>query len=193
MSTGWFIELRLKKKTNKAFNHVKTSTLNQLGALTYYLKQCTICNTGPKATLHQMQCRTQCIAALNVTLHRMNVIPRRIRHLTKCNAAPDATPNRQTWKKLQAAVADVLSEISLFWGHFESNIPYFDWGWSKKSWRWHIEVGYRRFVEGGWRVVDWEFKMEERQSEFEDSIMLHQYLKHIFLVVILMIEIAIFF
>ena len=36
---------------------------------------------------------------------------------------------RQTWKKLQAvqavqvALADILSEILLFWGHFDSNIP----------------------------------------------------------------------
>ena len=36
--------------------------------------------------------------------------------------------NNQTWKKLQAvqvALADILSEITLFWGHFESNILYF--------------------------------------------------------------------
>ena len=34
----------------------------------------------------------------------------------------------QTWKKLQAvqaALADILSEIMLFLGHFESNIIYF--------------------------------------------------------------------
>ena len=33
----------------------------------------------------------------------------------------------QTWKKLQAvqaALADILSKIPLFWGHFESNIPH---------------------------------------------------------------------
>ena len=34
----------------------------------------------------------------------------------------------QTWKKLQAAqaaLADILSEITLFWGLFEPNIPFF--------------------------------------------------------------------
>ena len=37
-------------------------------------------------------------------------------------------PHTQTWKKLQAVqavLADILSEIPLFWGPFDSNIHYF--------------------------------------------------------------------
>ena len=40
----------------------------------------------------------------------------------------DWLKQEQTWKKLQAvqaALADILPEITLFWGHFEVNILYF--------------------------------------------------------------------
>ena len=34
-------------------------------------------------------------------------------------------PLAQTWKKLEAVLADILLEIPLFLGHFQSNIPHF--------------------------------------------------------------------
>ena len=51
-----------------------------------------------------------------------------------------------TWKKLQAVLADIMSEITLFWGLFEQNIPFFllrmekeelkmeNLGWIKDIW-----------------------------------------------------------
>ena len=60
---------------------------------------------------------------------------------------------KQTWKKLQAvqaALADILSEITLFWGHFESDVLYFwmrmeeeeltmeNWGLMKEDREWRI-------------------------------------------------------
>ena len=48
-----------------------------------------------------------------------------------------------------------------------------------------------RFEVGGWRIEDLEFKIEggglwieDRQSNFEDSIMPHQHLIHIFLFIL---------
>ena len=48
-----------------------------------------------------------------------------------------------------------------------------------------------RFEEGGWGMEDLEFKIEveglwieDMQSRFEDSIMLHQHLMHMFLFVL---------
>ena len=92
----------------------------------------------------------------------------------------------QTWKKLQvvqAALADILSKITLFWGHFELKIPHFwpkteeevlkteNWGLIKENWGlW-------------WRIGDWEFRnkgeefwIEDKQSKFEDFTMLPSHL-----------------
>ena len=65
------------------------------------------------------------------------------------------------------------------------------WGWRKKSWKWRIELGQRRFEVGECGNEDLELKIEgggllidDGQSRFEDSIMPHQYLKHIFLCIL---------
>ena len=76
---------------------------------------------------------------------------------------------------------DILSQISSTFG----------WGWRKKSWKWRIEVGQRRFEVGECGNKDLKLKMEgggllieDWQSGFEDSIVPHQYLKHIFLFIL---------
>ena len=51
----------------------------------------------------------------------------------------------QTWKKFQAVFADILTEITLFWGLLSQISHSFDWRWRKKSWRLRFEVG-------GWRM-----------------------------------------
>ena len=76
----------------------------------------------------------------------------------------------QTWKKLQAvqaALADILSKITLFWGHFELKTPHFllkieeevlnmeDWGSIKEKWGCMMENWGLRIQKWGWRVVDW--------------------------------------
>ena len=90
----------------------------------------------------------------------------------------------QTWKKLQAALADILLEITLFWGHYESNIQYF---WLRmeeeelkmKNW------GLRMENEGLELKIDVAgFWIEDGQPIFEDSIMPHQHSIHIFLFIL---------
>ena len=69
----------------------------------------------------------------------------------------------QTWKKLQvvqAALADILLEISLFWGYFESNILYFwvrmeEKGLTIEYWGLIKKIGGRRMENGGFRVQNW--------------------------------------
>ena len=57
--------------------------------------------------------------------------------------------------------------ITLFWGHFESNILYFwvrieeekvtmdNWGWTKEIWGRRIENGRFRIQNWGWRAMNW--------------------------------------
>ena len=62
-----------------------------------------------------------------VNPHQADVSESLIKGLWGDKGRPSFGPG-QTWKKLQAvqaALADILSEITLFWGHFESNILYF--------------------------------------------------------------------
>ena len=61
----------------------------------------------------------------------------------------------------------ILSEILLFWGHFESNIQYFwlrmeeeewkmeNWGWLKEIWGWRMENWGLKLKNWGWRAVNW--------------------------------------
>ena len=97
----------------------------------------------------------------------------------------------QTWKKLQAVLADILSEITLFWGYFESNILYFwvrieeeqvmmeNWGSIKQIWgRWMENGAFSNKIGVEWLWI------EGRQSRFEDSIMPQQHLIHMFLFVV---------
>ena len=90
----------------------------------------------------------------------------------------------QTWKKLRT-----LCRKSCYFEDFLSQLSRsFYWGWEKKTWRRRIEVGYKIFEIEGWRMDDLEFKIEDaglwiedRHSRFEDLIMQHQDLMHIFL------------
>ena len=68
---------------------------------------------------------------------------------------------------MQAALADILSAIPLFWGHFKSNIPYFwlrmeeaelemgNWGWIKDIQGKGRGNSDLRCQNWGWRTVDW--------------------------------------
>ena len=63
----------------------------------------------------------------------------------------------------------------------------FYWGWRYMRRRCVNEAGSRRFEEGGWRMKHLELKIDDgglwievRPSKFEDFIMPHQYLIHIF-------------
>ena len=81
----------------------------------------------------------------------------------------------QTWKKLQAALADILLEIMLFWGLFESNIPSFlteDGARRDKDWEMRLDQ---------WKIEDGGLWIENRPTRFQDFIMPHQYSIHIFL------------
>ena len=56
-------------------------------------------------------------------------------------ATNDVASRPQTWKKLQAvqvALADILSEITLFRGIFERNIPYFLLIMKKNTTKWNM-------------------------------------------------------
>ena len=67
----------------------------------------------------------------------------------------------QTWKKLQAvqavqaALADILSEITLFWGHFEEEeeLTKENWGWIKEIWGRRIENEGLRIQHWGWGAM----------------------------------------
>ena len=68
--------------------------------------------------------------------------------------------SRQIWKKLQAALVDILSEITLIWGLCEPNIPFFLCRMEKedlktKNWSWIKEILGRRIEKGGFRIKNW--------------------------------------
>ena len=53
----------------------------------------------------------------------------------------------RTWKKLQevqAGLADILSDITLFWRHFESNILYFCFSMGEDYGELRLDKGYLR-------------------------------------------------
>ena len=69
----------------------------------------------------------------------------------------------QTWKKLVAvvaALADILSEITLFQGLFESNILYFslrmeEEEFKRENWGWVKEIWGRRMENEAFRIKNW--------------------------------------
>ena len=87
----------------------------------------------------------------------------------------------QTWKKLQAvqaALADILSEITLFWGHFESKDPVLlteDGGKRVEYRELRMDRDDLRLTHGEWNTMGFGLR-----KGIEDSIMPHQDLMNIF-------------
>ena len=114
-------------------------------------------------------CLTRCIFA-TVCLHQMDDILIFVSWM-------------QTWKKLQAEPADILSEIPIFWVLFKSNILHF---WLRmlkeelkiENWCWITGIWGRMKEISGWRIqYDGRgLLIEDGQSRLEDNIMPYQYL-----------------
>ena len=72
-----------------------------------------------------------------------------------------------TTDQYEATLADILSEIPLFWGHFQSNIPYFclrideaelrmeNWGWIKEIWRKKMEISVLRIQTNNTKIYNY--------------------------------------